>query len=493
MRISKLLIILILFILFVPFSQLNAQPLSIHPENSHYFEYKGKPTLLISSAEHYGALINRAFNYRKYLETLHKDGMNYTRIFVGSYVEIPNSFGIENNTLAPSVGNFLAPWKKVNETGLYEGEKKFDLSQWNPDYFKRLNDFISLANKLDIIVEVTFFCSTYQDAYWERNPFNKKNNVNNFPDIDRKDVNTLRNGKILHYQKELVKKIVTELNEFDNVIYEIQNEPWSDQPREGMLFLRILVPGGKKNDGRFKLATAASYKWQIKMAHYIVETEKDLPQKHLIAQNYCNRYYPLKDVDPAISILNFHYAWPEASFLNYGWERPVSFDESGFSENSGMGDTAYLRQAWEFILAGGAIFNNLDYSFFCGSEDGMQKNKAPGGGSKELRRQLHFLRVFMQSFDFIKMKPDFEVVYHAPGMRAQALSEKGEQYAIVFTEMTNNWVKLNLPKGKYQYTFFSPFTGDKLKKGIFKSVGNTTHWEMPEGVNYMVTLKIIKQ
>lgn len=479
---------------FLPsFFQLNAQPLSIHPENSHYFKYKGEPTLLISSAEHYGAVINGAFDYSKYLKTLYKEGMNYTRTFTGSYIEFSGASGIEHNTLAPEPGNLIVPWKQTNETGAFPNEKKFDLDQWNPAYFKRLHNFVSEAEKLNIIVEVTLFCSSYSDKHWERNPFNEKNSVNNLPVINRKEVNTLKNGKILYYQKELVKKIVTELNGFDNVIYEIQNEPWSDQTKEGMLFLRILVPGGKKNDGRFKLATAASYKWQIEMANYIVEIENDLPQKHLIAQNYCNRYYPLKDVAPAISILNFHYAWPEASFLNYGWEHPVSFDESGFSENSGRGDTTYLREAWEFILAGGAVFNNLDYSFFCGSEDGTQKNKAPGGGSKELREQLYFLRVFMQSYDFLKMKPDFEVVYHAPGMRAQALSEKGEQYAIVFTEMTNDWVKLNLPKGKYQYTFFSPFTGDKLKDGIVKSEGNPTRWDMPEGVKYMVALKIIKQ
>ncbi|MBK6281803.1 MAG: hypothetical protein IPF54_03280 [Draconibacterium sp.] len=69
---------------------------------------------------------------------MHSEGMNYTRVFMGSYVEIPESFGIENNSLAPAVGSFITPWKRVEETGLYKGEKKFDLSQWNPEYFDRL-------------------------------------------------------------------------------------------------------------------------------------------------------------------------------------------------------------------------------------------------------------------------------------------------------------------------------------------------------------------
>jgi hypothetical protein len=73
--------------------------------------------------------------------------MNYTRIFAGSYVEIPGSFGIENNSLAPAVGSFIAPWKRVDEPGLFKGEKKFDLNEWNPTYFERLKDFISLADE----------------------------------------------------------------------------------------------------------------------------------------------------------------------------------------------------------------------------------------------------------------------------------------------------------------------------------------------------------
>lgn len=66
------------------------EPIKLLPENPHYFEYKGKPLALITSAEHYGAVLNEGFDYEKYLRTLHDEGMNYTRIFMGSYFEIPS-------------------------------------------------------------------------------------------------------------------------------------------------------------------------------------------------------------------------------------------------------------------------------------------------------------------------------------------------------------------------------------------------------------------
>jgi hypothetical protein len=355
-----------------------AQPIALHPDNPHYFIYQDNPTLLITSAEHYGAVLNLDFDYEAYLETMAQEGMNYTRIFVGSYVEIPGSFGIENNTLAPATGRFLAPWKRTEEAGLFEGEKKFDLNQWEPAYFERLNDFIAQADRRNIIVEVTFFCATYQDSYWERNPFNPGNNVNDVPEVDRKKSNTLANGSLTDFQKKLVEKVVTELNDFDNVFYEIQNEPWSDDPQEAMRTLKTMDPDGLTWAKWAHTASEASLEWQQTMADQVVATERELPKKHLIAQNYCNFRHSLEAVDPAISILNFHYAWPEAVWMNYSWDRPISFDESGFA---GQSDTTYLRQAWQFILAGGSVFNNLDYSFYVGHEDGKGENKAPGGAA----------------------------------------------------------------------------------------------------------------
>jgi hypothetical protein len=93
------------------------KPLSLHPQNPHYFLFRGKPTILITSGEHYGAVVNLDFDYRKYLDELKANGLNYTRIFSGSYIEIPGAFGITKNTLAPKFGRFICPWKRSAEPG----------------------------------------------------------------------------------------------------------------------------------------------------------------------------------------------------------------------------------------------------------------------------------------------------------------------------------------------------------------------------------------
>jgi hypothetical protein len=401
-------------------------PIQLHPENSHYFLYQGKAQALITSAEHYGAVLNLDFDYRKYLETLAADGMNYTRIFTGTYFEIPGqSFGIMKNTLAPEANRVITPWAVVVPD--LSGKFKYDLSTWNIAYFDRLKNFMQTAYDHNIIVEVTLFSSIYRDEHWDICPQNPNNNLNITHEIDRFDAHTMSNGDLFQYQAALVRKMVEELNEFDNFFFEIQNEPWSDHtvPVYNIINKEELRRNDWTNKADF--ADPASLAWQQRLAEIISEKEASLPKKHLIAQNYSNFKAPIPSVEDNISIINFHYAWPEAVEWNYHYNRVIGFDESGFA---GSDDTVYRRQAWRFMLSGGGLFNNLDYSFFVGKEDGMGENDAPGGGSKSLRKQLKTLHDFIHSFELEKLSPNNTSVRRSPGLITYMLSDHSEAFAI---------------------------------------------------------------
>jgi hypothetical protein len=66
-------------------SRASGDVIRLHPDNPHYFLWRGRPTVLITSGEHYGAVINLDFDYRRYLDTLAAGGLNYTRVFSGAY------------------------------------------------------------------------------------------------------------------------------------------------------------------------------------------------------------------------------------------------------------------------------------------------------------------------------------------------------------------------------------------------------------------------
>ena len=80
-----------------------AEPIRLHPANPHYYLFNGQPTVLITSAEHYGAVVNLDFDYVKYLDALKAYGMNYTRIYAGAVLEMVDEY-VKGNTSGAEAG-----------------------------------------------------------------------------------------------------------------------------------------------------------------------------------------------------------------------------------------------------------------------------------------------------------------------------------------------------------------------------------------------------
>jgi hypothetical protein len=461
-----------------------AEPIRLHPKNPHYFEFRGKAVALVTSAEHYGAVLNGTLDYRRYLDTLAADGLNYTRIFGGSYIEVPGqSFGIRRNDLAPEPGKFIAPWQRSGD--------KFDLEQWNPGFFERYRDFLAEAGKRGIAVEVTLFSSHYQEAQWKLSPFNPMNNVNGTDAIDWKKLHTLENGNILAWQEKYARKLVREANGFDNVFFEIQNEPWSDRPVLASVVNPYLQGAARdRYPNSIDVADDLSAAWQATVARWIASEEASLPNRHLIAQNYSNFGLPVRVLAPGVSIVNFHYAYPAAVETNYGLGKAIGYDETGFL---GQADEAYLRQAWNFLLSGGSLFDHLDYSFSAGHEDGSDAGpNGPGGGSAALRKQIGALSRFLQALPLVDLAPDARTVLHAAGVYARALSSPGGEYAIYLDGNGPSTLRLSLPAGEYAGWWFDVRTGAQTQLQSFRHGGGEKQLETPEFRNG-IALRLTKK
>lgn len=463
----------------------NEQPIQLHPENPHYFLYRRKAVALVSSGEHYGAVINGDFDYHKYLAALAAAGMNYTRLFGGSYVEMPGkSFGIRRNDLAPEAWKFVAPWARSSEPGYAGGGNKLDLAKWNPEYFARLHDFLGEASRLGIVVEIGLFSSQYGEMQWNLSPFKRENSVNGTDAIDWKKVNTLENGNILGFQEQYVRKVVREVNAYPNVMFEIANEPWSDRPVLADVVNPYLFSGRDQYPNSVDLPDEATMAWQARVVEWIISEGSGMPNKHMIAQDCCNFRYAMRDVYqrerdvlPGVSVVNFHYAYPEAATLNYGMGKALSYDETGFL---GPSDDAYTRQAWNFMLAGGSVFNGLDYSFSVGHEDGSDvEPNGPGGGSPELRRRLKILSEFLQGLPLVEMHPDCNVVRHGGGVVMHALSSLKGEYAIYVDGNGPTDILLSLPGGEFERWWVDVRTGAEVDRKTFGHKGGSMDVESP--------------
>ena len=459
-------------------AQNGIEPIHLDPSNHQYFSYRGRTIVLVTSSEHYGAVINADFDGTKYLETLQKDGLNETRLFGGSYVEVPGeSFGIRRNTLAPAPGKLILPWARSQEPGYAGGGNRFDLDRWDDRYFQRLRDYLRAAEERGIIVELTLFSSQYGDAQWNMSVFNAPNNVNHTDPVSWKNVNTLDNGNLLAYQERYTRKLVREANAFPNVIFEIQNEPWSDRGQlADVINPYLALPGRNLYPNSVDLADAQSLAWQERVAGWITDEESRLPNRHLIAQNFCNFRFAVGEPVRGASVLNFHYAYPEAATLNYGIDKPLTYDETGFL---GQTDAGYRRQAWNFLLSGGAVFDALDYSFSPGHEDGSDTEpNGPGGGGATLRKQLGILHRFVDSVPLAEMKPDATTVVHAEGVQIRMLSSARVHIAYVDGNGPAR-IRLRLGVGDYLGFWEDTETGARTVIPEFRSRGDESVLETP--------------
>jgi hypothetical protein len=265
--------------------------------------------------------------------------------------------------------------------------------------------------------------------------------------MPRTEALTLKHPELVKVQEALVRKLVTELNGFDNLFYEIANEPYF---------------GG------------VTLEWQEHIAKTIAATEAGLPKRHLISQNIANGSTKIEKPFAAVSIFNFHYSRPPDSVtMNYGLNRAIGNNETGFD---GTADATYRVQGWDFLMAGGALYNNLDYSFAAGHEAGdyIYPPTTPGGGSTKLRTQLGALRRFFDEMPFVRMQPSSSVVKGGVpyGATARALAEAGRVYAVyvhhgrpvkdgkpkyqVDASPQKIRLELDLPPGRYEVTWFDP-------------------------------------
>ena len=124
------------------------RPISLHPDNPHYFLCARKPTVRITSGERYGALLNLDSDYAADPHQLKSSGLNaHTRTFSGTDREVPSSFGITDNPPAPQPNRYISPWARSDTPGYHDGASKFDLSQWDETCSERLKDFLTQAQR----------------------------------------------------------------------------------------------------------------------------------------------------------------------------------------------------------------------------------------------------------------------------------------------------------------------------------------------------------
>ncbi|MCP5531590.1 MAG: DUF642 domain-containing protein [Akkermansiaceae bacterium] len=459
---------LLLLWLLCPFLLKAQQTLRVHPENPWIFEFRGQPTVLRTFAEHYGAVIHPGFNQSAYLDSLEASGLNLTRVVLAGFHA--NSGDVED-TLSPPLNAWLQPWPRTTASGTaMDGFGKWNLAAWNATYFNRLRAFIQAASDRGIVVELTFFNTYYEEHQWELSPFKPTNNVQGIGPTNRYDSMRPVDSNLLYRQTEVVRKIVREVNEFDNVYFEIQNEPfWNERY------------AGNYQEAAFHNTMLAA----------IRDEESTLPRQHLVAHNYPQILDGLTD---DYDIINTHYPFAVPSTPIIGGENLLQNFTSqgrvlGLDETSMAGPVETRLEAWMFLLGGGAVYNGLDQG------SAAYSISDPAGGNPPapaVRAVVRSLGTYVDSLDLTGLRRDLSWIAGGahPSARKQAMAKPGQQYVAYFyhgsfsqpyqtvyspIDASNHstTLQVSLPAGSYRAVWTRPSNMSVLHSETFTHGGGT--------------------
>jgi hypothetical protein len=398
-------------------------PVAVCPANGHYLMYRSKPIILVTSDHHYGAVIDGEFDYGKFLDYLGENGMNLTRIYPGGMFEPDNKF-VAGNPLGPRAGKQVLPWARTDvpgaNPGLAEAGKpsmKYDLDRWNPEYFSRLRSFVDHALNRGIVVEVAFFNGMYADC-WPLMAMYHGNNIQGAGKYEAEECGLFttadpRNWDVMKYQKAYVVKITAELNEYDNVIFDLCDEP-------------SLV--GKPDGNIAVMPDEAVRPWLAALKDAFLTAEAGLPKKHLLGQTVQN-LSPDMSSEPWCQWLAAEYVKPALAALerNYAAGKPIVDVESDYYGHGLV--KPYLLdhvrvEGWWFMVGGGAGFINLNGEYFRGNESGSADTR------DVIVPQKKALKTFMESIAFVRMTRFTGYSGLPAGVVASAIAEEGRQYAL---------------------------------------------------------------
>ena len=446
------------------------RPIGQHPDNPHVFLWKGKGKVFVASGEHYGALVNKEFDYQLYFKTLKKAGLENTRLFLGDYLLGPDDFGgiLKGiSTVEVPPGKFICPWARSSEPGFARGGNKFDLDKWDPEYFTRLHDLFKTAGANNVTIEAILF---FVGPSWDIMPLNPVNNINNTEQVGSQGYLEVRPGsKMMKYQEAYVRKIIQELNQYNHFFWNVSNEPW---------LYNSAGPDGKEQ-GWSGIEMFDETKTFVQMvAGWIKDEESRLPKKHLIGVDITNEGHLVKQSDldtyyKDLDILNVHYDTSARSLdLNYyRIDKILTFNETGLTKDKT--DPVYCTGGWYYLMSGGGLYGNLDYTFHHnGYEDGTFDPVFPGwyigSGDPEVKYRLVILQKFMDAMPLEKMFRD-TISCISPGCRL--ISWPGNYYAAFFKGDGEVIPVFDLPEGKYRSWWTNIRTGEFENAESFKHAG----------------------
>ncbi|HTT90245.1 MAG TPA: DUF6298 domain-containing protein [Acidimicrobiales bacterium] len=469
--------------------------------------YHGQPVCLLAASEHYGGVINRNFDYHAYLDQMAIEGLRLTRLFV-LFRELQTNRN-PYSPCKPESTDYVAPYVRTGPGVALDGLPKYDLGQWNPEFFARLHGFLGMAMERGIIVELTLLSNVYTETVWALSPLHGDNNINSIGTTPWYDYMSTRNPALFNEQERFVRKVLEEAAPYDNLIIEICNEPIGNfaqdgtgvgpEPREVDDWQARLVEI-VRSSGQPRVI-AASAAWSYKPWGHPVQAantlEVDISNVHpLDVMTIGDETFNLGGFMSADSRLDEYKAFcHRASALGGAVNLDEDNNASRFMDERGW--TIHRQRAW-IALFSGCHYDYIDFSILAGRE------RSTADGRRLLRSRFGTLAAFWEENQIWSTTLDDNAAVKAPeGCTAVAAQdartplsrlyvyvagEAPNDLAVPFTDVVvEGALELDLPSGDYLTYWFAPETGRYFGWENRKSTGRL-QLQLPGTTNDVVAL-----
>ena len=429
-----------LFALFALFtaSVVAQNPDAIRPwdENASYWQYKGRALLLLGGSDDDNLFQWPDEELKKQLDLIEATGANYVR-----------------NTMSDrdDKGFELYPFLQLPSG-------KYDLAQWNPDYWERFERFLQWTAERDIIVQIEVWDRfDYSRQRWPPHPYNPNNNVNytrkesglaaEYPEHPGRNEQPFffttpqqrNNTTVFHYQQRFVDKMLSYSLKHQNILYCMDNETNGDEEWGRYWATHIKKRAGEQGVQVF--VTEMWDAWDIKADEH--RRTLDHPELYDFVDTSQNNHNKGEE------------HWRNALWMREyvsSSPRPINTVKTYGSDGNKFGhsDQDGVERLLRHILAGFASAR------FHRPPSGLGINEKAQSVIKAVRK----LESLIQPWD---LSPQMNLLSSREEDEAYLAADPGKAYCLYLTNGGSVGIKLDT--GKYELHWIDVNTGDWGEKG----------------------------
>ncbi|UCC98899.1 MAG: hypothetical protein JSW66_03215 [Phycisphaerales bacterium] len=415
----------------------NADRIKPYAENPRYWQYKGRPVLLLggSKTDHIFLLDD----LERHLDEIVSVGANYVR-----------------NTMSQREGLDLKPHKR-------RPDGKFDLNQWNTDYWDRFANCLRWCRQRDIIIQIEVWDRfDFSREHWQNSPWRPANNINytseqsglanNYPAPayrDRQPFFHTIAGMPLYkkqleivraFQEEFVSKMLSYSLRYSNVLYCMNNE--TSTPAEwGRYWMRFIKARAAAEGAEVYVTDMFDDAWKPKVSAKLKQAFDD-PQA-----------YGFLDVSQVNSRTFNQDHWENMIWISQqarDHPRPLNHTKIYSDGQTGFGSgtpTDGVERFWRNLIAGSASCR------FHRPTSGIGLNETAKACIKAARKIESLI-------EFWDIEPHIELLSERQPDEAYLAAKAGEQYVLFLTDGGSIGVDLKACPGTFTLQWVNIQTGD---------------------------------